>query len=69
MAIFDELMSVGKVLNEAGKIEQYRQILEATEKLLDMQRKIEELEDKNKALKYQLEIKDHLIYEKDTYWV
>ncbi len=28
MAIFDELKSVGKVLQEAGKIEQYQQILD-----------------------------------------
>ena len=34
MAIFDELKSVAGVLQEAGKIEQYRQILDAQKELL-----------------------------------
>ena len=43
MAIFDELKSVAGVLQEAGKIEQYRQILDAQKELLEMQKQISDL--------------------------
>ena len=69
MAIFDELKSIGKVLQEAGKIELYQQILEVQEKLLEMQKKISDLENENKELKEKLEIKDLLIFEKNSYWI
>lgn len=68
MAIFDELKSIGKVLQEAGKIELYQQILEIQEKLLEMQKKISELEEKNKELKERLKIKEDLYYENNAYW-
>src|SRR3989344_368495 len=69
MAIFDELKSIGRVLQEAGKIEQYRQILDALQKLLEMQKKIDELETENKGLKEEFEIKGNLIPEKNVYWL
>ncbi len=68
MAIFDELKSVGKVLQEAGKIPQYQQILEVQEKLLEMQNKIFELDRENKDLKDRLETKESLIFENNAYW-
>ena len=69
MAIFDELKSVGKVLQEAGKIEQYKQILDALQKLLEMQKRIEELETENKRLHEELEIKGKLVSEGNVYWL
>ena len=69
MAIFDELKSVAGVLQEAGKIEQYRQILDAQKELLEMQKRISDLESENKSLKEKLEIKDTLIFERNAYWV
>jgi hypothetical protein len=71
MGIFDNLKSIGKVLQEAGKIEQYKQILESVQELLEMQKKIEELENENKNLKEKLEIKEKLEYdsENNVYWV
>ena len=42
MTIFDELKSVAGVLQEAGKIEQYWQILGAQKELLEMQVRISE---------------------------
>jgi len=69
MAIFDELKSVGKILQEAGKIEQYKQILDALQKLLEMQKRIDELETENKKLKEKLETKESLHFENGAYWI
>ena len=69
MAIFDELKSIGKVLREADKIEQYNQILDVQEKLLEMQKRIIELDSENRVLKEQLETKASLIFEKNAYWI
>ena len=68
MLIFDELKSVGKVLQEAGKIEQYQLILDTQQKLLEMQRVIAELEVDNKRLKEESEIKETLVSESNVYW-
>jgi len=69
MAIFDELKSIGKVLQEAGKIELYTQILEIQEKLLEMQNNISELDKDNKELQEKLKNKEILIFEKNSYWI
>ena len=58
MTLFDELKSVGKVLQEAGKIEQYQQILEIQEKLLEQQRHIFDLENENRGLKEKINVKE-----------
>ncbi len=69
MAIFDELKSVAKVLQEAGKIEQYQQILDVLSKLLEMQKRVAELEEENKNLAEKFKIKESLIYENNAYWI
>ena len=69
MAIFNELKSIAKVLQEAGKIEQYKQILEILEKLLEMQKRIADLEDQNKELEEKLKVKDSLTYKNNAYWM
>jgi hypothetical protein len=69
MISFDNLKSVAKVLQEAGKIEQYTQILEVQQKLLEMQAKIIDLEKDNKKLKDRLNIKDSLEYANNCYWI
>ncbi|OIP59074.1 MAG: hypothetical protein AUK19_02840 [Candidatus Moranbacteria bacterium CG2_30_45_14] len=69
MAIFDELKSVGKVLQEAGKIEQYQQILEVQEKLLVQQKRIFDLEHENGELKSELKLQSELVFEKNAYWI
>ena len=68
MGIFDDLKSAATILKEAGKVEQYRQILEAQEKLLEMQNKISELEGENRTLKEKLKTKEELKYEGNAYW-
>jgi|SRR3989338_3182982 len=69
MAIFDELKSVAKTLREADKIPQYEQILAVQEKLLEMQKRIMDIEEENRALKNQLNIKSKLVYERGSYWI
>lgn len=68
MAIFDELKSVAGVLQEAGKIEQYRQILDAQKELLEMQKRISDLEFENRELKEKFKIKEDLVVKNDAYW-
>ena len=67
MGILD-LKTIGKILKEAGKIDQYRQILEIQEKLLEMQKEIVGLEEKNKVLEEKLKIKEELFFENNAYW-
>jgi len=69
MAIFDELKSVAGVLQEAGKIEQYRQILDAQKELLEMQKRISDLETENKDLIEKLKTQESLIFENNAYWI
>jgi len=68
MGIFETLKSTAGVLREADKIEQYKQILDAMEKLLEMQDKLARLEAENKSLKEKLRINDDLTYSNNAYW-
>ncbi len=61
MRIFDQLGTVGKVLLEANKIEQYKQILEVQPKLLELQNANKELREQNQELKQKLKIKEKFI--------
>lgn len=69
MAIFDELKSIGKTLQEAGKIELYQQILDVQQKLLEMQKRISDLEAENKELNEKLKTQESLVFENNAYWV
>jgi hypothetical protein len=69
MGIYDGLKDAAKVLQESGKIEQYRQILDAQEKMLEMQKRIGDLEVDNKDLREKLESKGKLKFEKNAYWI
>ena len=69
MFSFDQLKSIGKILKDAGKIEQYSQILDAREKLLEMQNRMGQLESENSTLKEQLKITENLIYKNNAYWI
>ena len=68
MGILEELKSVGKFLQEAGKIEQYKQILDAQQRLLEMQKHIDELEATNRGLQGKLNVKESLVVEQNMYW-
>lgn len=69
MGIYDGLKDAASILKEAGKIEQYRQILEVQEKLLEMQGKISELEVENKSLREQFETKGKLVPKDNMYYL
>ncbi len=62
-------MTIGKVLQEAGKIELYAEVLGMQEKLLEMQKRIFELDTENKELRQKLELQESLVYENNSYWV
>lgn len=68
MSIFDALKLSADLYKESGKIEQYKQILDAQAQLLEMQKRIADLENENKDLKEKLRIKENLIYENNAYW-
>lgn len=67
--IFDRLKSIWKVLQEAGKIGQYQQILDTQQQLFETQNKIVKLEAENTELKTKLKIKEGLRYENNAYWL
>jgi predicted nuclease with TOPRIM domain len=69
MSIFDALKLSADLYKESGKIEQYKQILDAQAQLLEMQKRIADLENENKDLKEKLRIKEDLIYENNSYWI
>jgi hypothetical protein len=69
MAVFNELKSIAKVLQEVGKIELYQRIIDVSEKLREMQTRIDELEADNKELRSKLKIKGNLVPENNMYWL
>ena len=69
MSIYDGLKDAAGILKEACKIEQYRQILYAQEKMLEMQKKIGDLEKENTDLKDKLKTKGNLRLENHAYWM
>jgi hypothetical protein len=69
MGVYEGLKDAAAVLREADKISQYQQILDAQKALLDMQKRIEELEVENKELHKQLETKGKLVAQDNMYWI
>jgi Zn finger protein HypA/HybF involved in hydrogenase expression len=70
MGIYETLKSTASVLREADKIEQYRQILDAMQNLLEMQNKLSKLEQENESLKEKLKIKEAgLTLSNNAYWL
>ena len=63
------LTSAAKILREADKIEQYQQILEAQQALLNNQRRIAELEEENKKLKDIKFFKETANFQNNCYWL
>lgn len=69
MAIYDQLKDIGKVLREADKIDQYQLILDIQQSLMDMQHKLQGLEEENSKLKSMLELKSKMFYGQSVYWI
>ncbi|MGB9722148.1 MAG: hypothetical protein ACPL28_11810 [bacterium] len=68
MSIFDELKSIGKIFQEAGKIDLYEKILSIQQQLMEMNNRITSLENENRDLKEKFKIKETLFYENNAYW-
>ena len=62
------LREIANIFQEAGKIEQYKQILEAQKEMSEMQKKISDLEKDNANLKDKLETKKNLTFRNSAYW-
>lgn len=69
MSLFDILKLAAKAFKESGKIEQYNQILDVQQKLLEMQEKIRVQDIEIRDLKEKLKIKGEIFFEKDACWI
>ena len=69
MGIFEEAKTAANILKEAGKIEEYKQILDLLDKLLELQKRCVDLEAENKSLKEKFEVKEKLVYRNNSYWI
>jgi len=69
MGILDDLKSVANVLQEAGKIKELQQLLNAQKELLEMQEKLRLRDEEIRNLKEKLKIKSDLFYENEAYWI
>lgn len=69
MSILDDLKTVGKTLQEIGRLEQYDQILEARKQLLEMQEEINELRASNADLRDKLKKKGKLVKDSFVYFL
>ena len=56
-------------MKEAGKVEQYRQILDAQKEMLEMQNTISNYGKRIKELEEELKIKGQIRFENDAYWL
>jgi thymidine phosphorylase len=60
MGLFNEIKDVANVLQQAGNIDLYKQVLGLCEQALEMQNKIACLQNENDNLKKELKIKDDI---------
>lgn len=68
MIWISDIKEIGKILQEAGKKEEYQKIIELQQQLMDMQKNISDLENENKELKENFKIKENLTYRNNTYY-
>lgn len=68
MSIFDTAKAAANILKEAGKIDEYRTILELLDDLLEKRNKISNLNDEIVVLKQKLTVKDNYIFQNGAYF-
>lgn len=68
MAIYDVMKDAAKALQEAGKIDLYNEILDAQAKLLELQKRVSDLDAENRELKAVIAQERDLIFENQAYW-
>ncbi|RJO61857.1 hypothetical protein C4544_01550 [candidate division WS5 bacterium] len=64
-----DIKTIGKVLQEAGKIELYQQVLDMQAKLNDFQDANYDLKKEIRKLKEKLETKNKLEFKSNAYWM
>jgi len=69
MSVIDDLKSVGKTLNDIGKVEEYKKILESWQIILEMQEENDKLKKSNSDLKEKLELKGNLVKDDFVYFL
>ncbi|MFA5829507.1 MAG: hypothetical protein WC843_03365 [Candidatus Gracilibacteria bacterium] len=68
MSIYDAAKDAAKILQEAGKINEYQKILDLIDDSLNKRHKIDELEMENRELKEKLKTKDAYSFKNNAYW-
>jgi len=66
---FDLIKSWANILKEAGKIDEYKEILDLLVKEREQEDEIRELKNENRQLKEDLEIKGKIIFKNNFYYV
>lgn len=64
-----DVIKIGKVLQEAGKIDLYQQVLEMQAKMNEMQENSHKLKKENRKLKEQADLKKKLKFEENALWM
>lgn len=68
MPTFETIKKIADFLRKADKLEEYKQILELWEKLLEIQCKYDDLLKEDKKLKETLELCKKLKFKNNTFW-
>jgi hypothetical protein len=69
MGIIDDIKSVAKTIQQAGNIELYEKILNLQGQALELVEENGKLRSENRELSEKLHKKDHVISERNVYWV
>ena len=69
MGFIGEMQAMGKVLQEAGRIDLYEKLLSASEKMLELSEQNEALRRENYELKEKLKIKGSLVFKENMYFL
>jgi DNA-directed RNA polymerase subunit RPC12/RpoP len=69
MGLIEEIKSVAKLVQEAGKLELYEKLLKAQEEALVLLQENRELKEEIKKLKEALTNQEQLLFENNMYWL
>ena len=67
MGLYDGIKDVAKIVQQADNIDLYRRLLDLSNEALEMQAKIQELQEENRELKKQRELNNTIEYYEDPY--
>ena len=69
MSIINDIQAIGKILQKAGNIKLYEQLLAIQEKTLETMEENKNLKEEIERLKEKLRIKESIIFEHDACWI